>query len=310
MSRETEKVLKQLTKYMMEHQDELRNGVSENDLAQRFMEEYNASLQPNDVLEEPQTADDYMELAENVSAKKKKLEYLSKALELEPDNLDASRMIAEVSAKKPEELLDALSALLEKGDFLMEREGYFRDGIGEFWGILETRPYMRLRHSYFELLIQCGMMSKAVNEGERLLELCENDNLGIRYELMHLYAYFENEDGALALHKKYDGYEESQMLLPLAVLYYKKGIFERSIEYLRRLAKVNKDAKRFFRIVSKNGPDKLLEEMGLYGYRPFTIEELIDEYLTNRHLFDSASYFFDWAYRNMRKPSQPTAASK
>ena len=28
---------------------------------------------------------------------------------------------------------------------------------------------------------------------------------------MHLYAYFENEDGALALHKKYDEYEEKQM---------------------------------------------------------------------------------------------------
>ena len=310
MSRETEKVLKQLTKYLVEHQDELSNGVSEDNLAQRFMEEYNASLLPNDVLEEPQTADDYMELAENVSAKKKKLEYLSKALELEPDNLDASRMMAEASAKKPEELLDTLFALLEKGDSLMERDGYFQDGMGEFWGILETRPYMRLRHSYFELLTQCGMMSKAINEGKRLLELCENDNLGIRYELMHLYAYFENEDDALALHKKYDRYEESQMLLPLAVLYYKKGNFERSIEYLRRLAKVNKDAKRFFRIMSKNGPDELLGEMGLYGYRPFTIEELIEEYLTNRHLFDSASYFFDWAYRNMRKPSQSTAASK
>ena len=84
---------------------------------------------------------------------------------------------------------------------------------------------------------------------EELLRLCEGDNLGIRYALMHLYAYFENEDGALALHKKYDEYEESQMLFPLAVLYYKKADFEASLQYLRRLAKANKDTKKFLRMM-------------------------------------------------------------
>lgn len=251
MSRETEKILRQLTKYLDEHQDELSDDISEEDLSQRFMEEYNASLQPKDVLALPKTADDYVELAENANAKKKKLEYLSKALELEPDNLDVSRMIAELNAKKPEELLVALSALLEKGTSLMDHGGYVRDCMGDFWGVLETRPYMRLHHSYFELLIQCGMMRKAVSEAEEMLKLCSNDNLGVRYELMHLYVYFENEDAALALHKEYDEYEESQMLLPLAVLYYKKENYEFSLQYLRRLAKVNKDTKKFLRIMSK-----------------------------------------------------------
>lgn len=123
MSRETEKILKQLTRYMAEHQDDLGDAVSEEDLAQQFMTEYNASLRPKNVLDLPRTADDYLELAENVTTKKKKLEYLSKALELEPDNLDVFRMIAELNAKKPEELLAALSSLLEKGNSLMEQGG-------------------------------------------------------------------------------------------------------------------------------------------------------------------------------------------
>lgn len=46
----------------------------------------------------PQTADDYLELAEDATSKKKKLEYLSKALELEPENLDAERKKAGGSA--------------------------------------------------------------------------------------------------------------------------------------------------------------------------------------------------------------------
>jgi len=303
MSRETEKVLKQLTKYMIEHQDELDGDISEENLAQRFMEEYNASLRSKNVLALPQTADDYLELAESVATKKKKLEYLAKALELEPDNLDASRMIAELNAKSPEEQLVAFSSLLEKGDSLMEQGGYLQDDVGDFWGILETRPYMRLRHSYFELLIQCGMMGKAVGEAEEMLRLCDNDNLGVRYELMHLYAYFENEDAALALHKKYDEYEESQMLLPLAVLYYKKANYELGLQYLRRLVKVNKDTKKFMRIMSKDGVNELLDEMNPYGYQPFTIEELIQEYCANHYLFDSVGFFFDWAHRNLKKSS-------
>lgn len=74
--------------------------MDENALAQQFMQEYNASPRSGNVVSLPQTADDYMELAENTSAKKKMLEYLFKALELEPDYLDVSRMIANDSLDK------------------------------------------------------------------------------------------------------------------------------------------------------------------------------------------------------------------
>lgn len=303
MSRETEKVMKQLIQYIDEHQDEINDDASAEDVARQFIAEFNAS-RPKNVVNLPQTADDYLELAEDATTKKKQLEYLAKALELEPDNLDASRMAAELTSKKPEELLTALSALIEKGTSMMEADGYFQNDMGDFWSVFETRPYMRLRHSYFELLIQCGMMRKAVGEAKELLRLCDNDNLGIRYELMHLYAFLENEDDALALHKEYDEYDTTQMLLPLAVLYYKKADYARSLQYLRRLAKANKDTKKFLRIVASDRVDELMEEMNPYCYQPFTIEEFACEYFMNPYLFDSVDYFFDWAYRNLKKPSK------
>lgn len=310
MSRETEKILGLLKEYMVEHQDEIDGNVSGEDLAQRFMAEYNASLQLDNALALPQSADDFIDLAESAGTKKKKLEYLSKALELEPDNLDALRMAAEVNEKRPEELLAKFSALLEKGASLMERDGYFRDFMGDFWGVLETRPYMRLRHAYFKLLVECGMMGKAVGEAKELLRLCSNDNMGVRYELMHLYAYIEDEDAALALHKEYDQYEESQLLLPLAVLYYKKENYELSLQYLHRLAKANKDTKKFLRIMARNDADELANEMNPYGYCPFTIEELIQEYCMNHYLFDGVRFFFDWANRNLKKTVKATVTSK
>ncbi len=301
MSREAENALKQLMAYIEEHQDELSDDVNEDTLVQKFMEEFNASRSQGNVSVMPQTADDYLELAEDASSKQKKLEYLSKALELEPEHLDAARMAAELKAESPEALLLALSSLLEKGTAQMEKGGFFRDDMGDFWGVLETRPYMRLRHAHLEQLIGCGMMRRAAAEAEEMLRLCTADNLGVRYELMHLYAYLEDEDAALALQKQYDDYEESQMLLPLAVLFYKEEKFDRSLSYLQRLHQANKDTKKFLDAAAKDALDKYREQMGPYGYRLFSIEELICEYDENSYLFDSVGSFFGWASKALRK---------
>ena len=132
MSRETGKAMKELTKYLDEHQGELTDDADVNKLVNQFMETCNSSLQKRNTTAFPQTADDYLELAEEATTKKKRTEYLSKALELEPNNLDAAREIAEMNAKYPEDLLNALLPIIEKGTSLMEKEGFFRDYMGEF----------------------------------------------------------------------------------------------------------------------------------------------------------------------------------
>ncbi len=144
------------------------------------------------------------------------------------------------------------------------------------------------------------MMRCAINEGERLLKLSEGDSLGVRYQLMHLYAYTEDEMHALALHKKYGGYEETQMLLPLAILYYKQNQFDKAKDYLNRLAKVNRDTKKFMRLEAKHDGYSLRMERGMHGYRPGTIEELVDTYLNSTYLFNATPYFSQWAYQYLR----------
>lgn len=53
-------------------------------------------------------------------------------------------------------------------------------------------------------ILEHGMLHRAIDQGRRLLELCETDNLGVRYALMHLYACVEDEMHALALVKQFD----------------------------------------------------------------------------------------------------------
>ena len=311
MSRETERLLKELNRFISLHENEITDEDSMNRLCEQFLEEHNLGI-PDLKNTEPETADDYLELAERALSKKKCVEYLHKALELEPENVDVQlQLIGHTLEGKSDEQLPALQKLMDAAAKQLEQEGCFKEDVGAFWDVLETRPYMRVCYACFETLISCGMMRKAIDEGQRLLELCENDNLGVRYQLMHLYAYMEDEMHALALHKRFDAYEETQMLLPLAVLYYKLNQFDKAEDHIKRLAKVNKDAKKFLRAAARDQLYDYMDEMSPYGYQPFTMEELLDELLRSSYLFDSVPYFFAWASKVLAaKTSAKKSAGK
>ena len=132
-----------------------------------------------------------------------------------------------------------------------------------------------------------------------MLRLCESDNLGVRYRLMHLYALLEAEEPMLALHRAYDEYDETQMLLPLSVVFYKTGKEEKAKEYLLRLLAVNPGAKKFMRHMSRGDLDFLEEGEDSPGCRPFTLGELAQEFRENSPLFITCPGYFSWADRQL-----------
>ncbi len=301
MSRETEKIFRDLHKYLDANGGDEMSDQEMDRLISQFMADYNTKLQSGAgaAPAEPETAMDYLELAEEARTQKQRLEYTNKALELEPDNLDAGLAKIELTMKKPHQMLDALEELLRKGDAQMERGGFFRDSMGDFWAVFETRPYMRVRYQYLNTLFALGKLRKAAAVGERSLELCENDNLGIRFSLMCVYAALEDEPAALALLKKFDDYEDSQFLLALAVLYYKLDRPDEATDYLKRLQKINKGTKKFLRAAAGERLEEIDERFG-YGYRPFTADELIDLVENNLPLFVSVPDFFRWADKRLK----------
>ena len=302
MSRESEKVLKSMHQFLEKNRTEDMDEDDINGLLQKFTEEYNGPLPGRITEKTAKTADDYLELAEDAATKAKAEKYIKKALELEPDNIDAiSASLDLIEDDNTWEYYQKLSTAVKKGTELMEKKGLMEeDSIGAFWGILETRPYMRLLNRYADFMVEAGMMTLAAREYEEMIRLSENDNLGVRYSLMHVYAYLEQEEPALALHKKYDGYEETQMLLPLSILFFKRGDFDKAEDYLKRLCATNKDTKKFFRAIKKDRLDHYLEEINGYGYRPFTIQELIVELMENSFLFSIVPFYMEWAYEKTR----------
>ena len=262
MSRDSEKVFREINKYMKENADENMSMDEMNDLVQKFMEQYNSNL-PEEITEETaKTADDYLDLAENANTKAQALNFAKKAVQLDQDNLDAKKMVEELTTEHPYEMVGKYQKLIEYGKKIMDREGYMNENsIGDFWGISETRPFIRLYSSYLDLLVDCGMMRMATTVGEEIIRYNINDNLGIRYILMHIYAYLEDEKSMLTLYKKYDEQDESQMLLPISILYYKLGNFEKAEDYLRSLKKINKDTGRFIRAFLNGSLDKYASQM-------------------------------------------------
>lgn len=158
MSRENEKVLAELRKFLELHNEELNDEKDFDRLAEQFLSQHNGSPDGGS-MGEIETADDYLELAEQAASKKKRLNYLKKALELEPDHVDAQlQLILTEAEDAPEARLTALEDLIKKAAKPLEEEGCFERGTGAFWGIMETRPYMRVRREYLGSLIECGMM--------------------------------------------------------------------------------------------------------------------------------------------------------
>lgn len=300
MSRKSEKALKDAQAFLAANNTEGKSEDEINKMLQNFINDHDQNMEDPLTEETAKTADDFLELAEDTTSKSKAEKYIKKALELEPDNIDAISAAVDLE-DEPMEYFRKLKEALERSDKIMEQQGFMgEDYIGNFWGVLETRPYMRLRMKYVDFLIDAGMYGAAAAEGEEMLRLSENDNLGVRYRLMHIYALLEQEEKALELHKKYDSNEETQMLLPLSMLYFMKMDIEKAKEYLDRLSAANKDTKKFFAAVKKDKMDQYLDEFSSYGYQPFTIQELITEMMENAYLFTAAPLYTAWAYEQTR----------
>ena len=302
MSRETEKVFREFQKFLDEN---MKDNMTENDidvLAKLFFEQHNMNLPDPVTHETAETADDWLELAEEADSDEEALKCARKALRLEPDNLDAERMVIQYGELEELEKLKALKLAVARGTEQMKREGLLeKDTIGKFWGVLETRPYMRLRRAYMDALTDLGMLGRAAEEGADMLKLSTADNLGVRYSLMHIYVQLEREKEALELHHLFEDSEETQMLLPLSMLYFKKEDWKTAEKYLRRLEKANPDTRKFMQAMKNGTVNKFFEEMEGISYRPGTIDEFLLEIYENGMLFAGQEEYFEWAHKVLRK---------
>ena len=81
----------------------------------------------------------------------------------------------------------------------------FADNVFYFWGLVETRPYMRARYGLARAEYHLGNHSAAIAHAEELLRLNPGDNQGIRYVLLNwLLAEPDRRDDVAKLLLRYD----------------------------------------------------------------------------------------------------------
>lgn len=288
MRKETEKVFTDFEKYMRDK--EPGDGQELNGVISDFMEQYNKKS----AKKKGKEAWDYMDMAYEADTEQEALKYARKALQLDKNCLDAEMMIAELTCEDSDVLKRTYEKLIDKTEKVLKEAGIFNEeNKGHFWLIVETRPYMRLRYSYVRLLLDQGKFRKAIRECEDLLQLCESDNMGLRFLLISLYAFFEDELNVIRLHKRYEEEGSSQMLLPIIALYYKLDDYKKAESYLKKLKKANNELEDVFNGAEDIGDDlDDVIESGMYRYG--SKEEIMVAMTDASFLYTTAAGFYLW----------------
>lgn len=112
----------------------------------------------------------------------RRVDLAEEALQISEDCTDAYVLLAEEIAEDAEEARELYEAGVRAGERALG-EDLFTEEAGNFWGILETRPYMRALEGLAHSLWVLGEREQALAHYRRILELNPGDNQGVRYQL-------------------------------------------------------------------------------------------------------------------------------
>ena len=249
--------------------------------------------QPNSNLD---LADEY--LAKAGSAKDYETAYTNAklALEYNPDCLEAECILAMLTTRgNPQKYKREMEKVLAHGERLLEEEGYLPDMAGEFWGILETRPYMRMLGDHMEMLASLEDYEEAIKIGERMLELNPQDNQGIRWNLAHLYVMTLDREGAEKLLGAYPDDKACLFLMGHALLYFRIKEEDKVIELVKQMKSRNRGFDEFFdALCTPAKMDKLRGHDNPYGLPMGGVDELVHEYDHFQFAWKAAKNFERW----------------
>lgn len=145
---------------------------------------------------------------------------VEKAMKLDPDHPDIYVYLAEIEPDI-DKALSFYKIGVEAGEKSLGKN-MFIDDKGHFWGIFETRPYMRARAGFADCLQAIGEKDQAIKHYQEMLELNPHDNQGIRYLLATLLLEQDNEENYKSLLKQYDEEGSAVWMYNLAIYAYKK----------------------------------------------------------------------------------------
>lgn len=208
-----EKVSSDITRLLAEQSFETMEEA--NDFIGQFVGTKDIPL-PERELTPLEQAQDKMYEAWGARNRKARVLLAREALDISPDCADAYVLLAEETARTPDEALKLYEEGVRAGERALGPEAFTEDA-GNFWGILEARPYMRARAGVAECLWEIGEAGSAVEHFKELLRLNPGDNQGNRYPLARLLLQEGRDEELGALLKEYEEEASAEWLYTRAL---------------------------------------------------------------------------------------------
>jgi tetratricopeptide (TPR) repeat protein len=167
-------------------------------------------------------AQDLMWTAFDTDSKTKRIELSQKALETCSECANAYVILsADLSFPDRQAKIRFLEEGVKAGHRALGPR-YFKEEVGSFWGILETRPYMRAVCALAIQLQEDGQNDAAITHYYELLRLNPYDNQGVRYNLIPLLVSLKRLKEAGPLLKQYAGDDGVWVVYSRVLMHFKQ----------------------------------------------------------------------------------------
>jgi len=223
-----------------------------------------------------------------------RIELAEKALKISRDCADAWVLLAEEAAESVQQSMEYFSMGVEAGERALGEKTFAQDK-GYFWGILETRPYMRARLGQAQCLWSKGEHDAAIRHYQAMLELNPNDNQGIRHLLIGCLIEKRRDDDAIELIDTYEGDRGSEWLYSRVLLAYRReGDSEYSRKQRKEAIKQNKNVAAYLA-----GRRKIPKQLPEY-YTPGDKNEAASYVMDNKAAWQGTPGSIPWLLKGIK----------
>ncbi|HUV44440.1 MAG TPA: tetratricopeptide repeat protein [Dehalococcoidales bacterium] len=193
-------------------------------------------LNPETPLEEAQ---ELIYQALESTEKKERIHLAMESLKVCDNCADAYVLLAEEAAETIEQARDWYRRGMDAGERALGPEVFTKEA-GNFWGIIETRPYMRAREGLADCLYSLGEHDAAMEHYRDILRLNPNDNQGVRYKLLICLMETNDINAAKELLGQYpDEYSADWFFTRALIAFIQHGTGQESNKQLRQAMQYN-----------------------------------------------------------------------
>lgn len=209
-----------------------------------------------------QAADEIADMAVEAASPREAAAIARQALSISPLCAEAYVFLAIDGAKGAAEALLLWRSGVWAAETVLGEDG-FESYAGEFWGYLETRPYMRAKHGLALALWACGERDEAIQHLNEMLRLNPNDNQGMRYLLVEYLLETGQDRSARAVLKRYKDDASAELTWPAALLEFRQsGNGDKSQRALAKALESNEHVPAYM-LGNKRLPKKLPTYVGM-----------------------------------------------